>query len=134
MLLRDILTEMPAAQLLDVEQQVQNMFRPFKVVIHFTSHFEDRSVSGNLDKDGVDRGEQIKAEELLHAFKKVIDNHIETLGSARIPRGVIQDTLTKLNIPFQLLYNEKEDKIHLYLLTIIKTKRFWNTKKDPILR
>lgn len=134
MLLCDILTEMPATQLLTIEQQIQNMFKPFRVVVHFTSHFEDRSVSGNLDKNGVDRGEQIKAEELLHAFKKAIDNHIEVLGGAKIPRGVIQDTLTSLNIPFQLLYNDKEDKTHLYLLTIIKTKRFWNTKKDSILR
>lgn len=135
---KQLITEMAARLVPEVEKDIAGMFRQINISVRFTKHFEDRITDGNVDKSGIQRGDSISADELIAAFKKLKDKHdVLMVGdkhrSYQEMEGVIKDTFTMLNIPFTLKFDRKTGRFVLSLLTVMKKNSNFHAKPADVV-
>lgn len=134
---RQFLIEMPPEDLPSVEQEIRFSFQQVGINVKFTSHFKQRATDGSKDDKGFDRGDEIASEDLLKVFKKVKAKHDELKDAKQALeelKGVIQDELTNLNIPFALDFNKRLGKFDLTLLTVLKKEKFHKKPDDVVIK
>lgn len=136
------LFEMSTAEISDAESEIKRLFLQVRLIIKFSYHFGARIVDGATDEAGTKR-DNVTYDELLEVFKKLKKQHDLLFNDAasfddEVRRGefegVIQDTLSKINVPFALAFNKKQGKFELSCKTIMKRKNFHVKPKDHLIK
>jgi hypothetical protein len=114
-------------ELKEVEDFADKLFDKLGIDIAFTNHFYARLNDPR-------NGKQITEEELKETFKDVFLKIGNNLSEMQIDtEAVINDVSSKLNIPFVLVYDQKNNEIDLVSKTIMLKHDFKTyTKKYKI--
>jgi len=78
-------------------------------------------------------GDFISDDEILETVKKASKTIIEDIINDHIDiddRFIVRDANTTLNIVCQLHRGTAKDKLNVDIVTVIRTEKFWNTKKN----
>lgn len=97
-------------------------------------HAADRQ--GRHDDEGLD---EISDDEILETVRKCSERIIEDMIANKIDIGdrfVVQDAYQSpmLNIVCQTHQGSAKDEIRIDIVTVIRTDKFWNTKKNWVIR
>lgn len=103
-------------------------------VIAKSYHAADRQ--SRHDDEGL---AEISNEEILETVRKCSEQIIEDMIANKIDIGdrfVVQDTYQSpmLNIVCQTHQGSAKDEIRIDIVTVIRTDKFWNTKKNWVIR
>lgn len=103
-------------------------------VIAKSYHAADRQ--DRHDDEGLD---EISDDEILETVRKCSERIIEDLIANKIDIGdrfVVQDAYQSpmLNIVCQTHRGSTKDEIRVDIVTVIRTDKFWNTKKSWVIR
>jgi hypothetical protein len=114
-------------ELKEVERFADKLFEGLGVDIVFTNHFYERLNDPRNRK-------QISEEELKETFKDMFLKIGAKLSEMEIDtEAVINDVSSKLNIPFVLVYDSRNNEIDLVSKTIMRKHNFkTHTKKFKI--
>jgi len=123
MLIKDILLEMPPADLQKAELAIDVMFRDIGLDVEFTRHFKNRV----LDDGSEARDTDVTARELFRAFNALKIQYGDQLLKARNdPKefvAILKDASTNLNIPFVIDYDKIYNGLHKLTATTLMRKR-----------
>lgn len=97
-------------------------------------HAADRQ--SRHDEEGLD---EISDDEILETVRKCSERIIEDMIANKIDIGdrfVVQDAYQSpmLNIVCQTHQGSAKDEIRIDIVTVIRTDKFWNTKKNWVIR
>jgi len=97
-------------------------------------HAADRQ--SRHDDEGLD---EISDDEILETVRKCSERIIEDMIANKIDIGdrfVVQDAYQSpmLNIVCQTHQGSSKDEIRVDIVTVIRTDKFWNTKKNWVIR
>ena len=110
--------DLTRADLKEVELFADNLFRQLDIDIAFTNHFFDRL---NHPRNG----RQITVFELKELFQEAFNQLKDELEEMNInAEAVINDVSSRLNIPFVLVYDERNNDIDLVAKSIMRKKDF----------
>ena len=114
-------------ELKEVENFADKLFEGLGIDIAFTNHFYERLNDPR-------NGKQITEEELKETFKDMFLKIGDELSEMEIDaEAVINDVSSKLNIPFVLVYDSRNNEIDFVSKTIMRKGDFkTNTKKFRI--
>ena len=116
------------AQLNDLEKVLDKLFKPVDINVEFTKHFMDRVNDARNIKD-------ITISELEAIYKKAYTKYKEKFGKMYDGfEAVLADNQSKLNLPFVINYNRKEDDFDIVAKTIMRKADFktGTTPKMPV--
>lgn len=106
-----------------IEQFADSLFKTLNVDIVFTHHFYDRL-------NDFRNGKEIEPEELIDIFKKFFQKYKGKISYMPLATpAILKDLNTKINIPFTLTYNEKDDEIDFVAKTIMRKDNFLGKEK-----
>jgi len=114
-------------ELKEVECFADKLFESLGIDIAFTNHFYERLNDPR-------NGKQITDTELKDMFKDMFLKIGDDLSKMQIDtEAVINDVSSKLNIPFVLVYDKRNNEVDLVSKTIMRKHDFkTNTKKLKI--
>ena len=114
-------------ELKEIEQFADKLFEGLGIDIAFTNHFYERLNDPR-------NGKQITDTELKDMFRDMFLKIGDKLSDMEIDtEGVINDISSKLNIPFVLVYDRKNNEVDLVSKTIMRKHNFkTKTKKIKI--
>ena len=114
-------------ELKEIEQFADKLFERLGIDIAFTNHFYERLNDPR-------NGKQITDTELKDMFRDMFLKIGDKLSDMEIDtEGVINDISSKLNIPFVLVYDRKNNEVDLVSKTIMRKYNFkTKTKKIKI--
>jgi len=114
-------------ELKEVERFADKLFEGLGIDIAFTNHFYERLNDPR-------NGKQITDAELKELFKDMFLKIGDNLLDMKIDtEAVINDVSSKLNIPFVLVYDKRNNEIDLVSKTIMRKSDFkTDTKKFKI--
>tara|TARA_B110000967_G_scaffold178910_1_gene194049 strand:+ start:125 stop:505 length:381 start_codon:yes stop_codon:yes gene_type:complete len=114
-------------ELKEIEQFADKLFEGLGIDIAFTNHFYERLNDPR-------NGKQITDTELKDMFRDMFLKIGDKLSDMEIDtEGVINDVSSKLNIPFVLVYDRKNNEVDLVSKTIMRKHNFkTKTKKIKI--
>ena len=102
----------------EIESFADKLFEELGIDIAFTNHFFERL---NHPRNG----KQISEDELKELFLEMFKNAKEEILSLKINSEiVVNDFSSKLNIPFVLVYDYKNQELDLVSKTIMRKKDF----------
>ncbi len=113
--------EVTIPQLKDLEKILDRAFKAVDIDINWTNHFIDRV----NDKRN---GKPITTDELRDIFLKALEKHKAQFG--KMPDGfeaVLNDIQTKINLPFIIKYDGKNDEFDLVAKTVMRKVDFKTT-------
>ena len=120
---KKILEHITMSELRIIEQFADSLFKTLNVDIVFTHHFYDRLNDFRNGKD-------IEPEELIDIFKKFFQKYRGKISYMPLATpAILKDLNTKINIPFTLTYNEKDDEIDFVAKTIMRKDNFLGKEK-----
>lgn len=110
-----------------VEKMADKIFAQVGIDIEFTKHFLDRVNDAR-------NGKPITAEELSKMFKEVYKKHGKKLsGLSDDYHALLIDLQTDINIPFVLVWDDRNNEFDLVSKTIMRKKGFkTRDKKFPV--
>ena len=111
-------------QLDQLEKTLDSLFKELNIDIVFTKHFFDRlNDPRNID--------QIKIRELRDLFRKEFTKHKNTFkGITPGAKALMIDLETNVNIPFVMVWDEKNKELDLVNKTIMRKKGFKSNDKE----
>ena len=110
----------------EVEKYADKLFEELGIDIAFTHHFYERL---NHPRNG----KQISEDELKELFLEMFKNAKQDILSLKLNSEiVINDFSSKLNIPFVLVYDHKNQELDLVSKTIMR-KRDFKTDGNKII-
>ena len=114
-------------ELKEIERFADKLFKGLGIDIAFTNHFYERLNDPR-------NGKQITDTELKDMFRDMFLKIGDKLSDMEIDtEGVINDVSSKLNIPFVLVYDRKNNEVDLVSKTIMRKHNFkTKTKKIKI--
>ena len=102
----------------EVEHFADNLFKELGIDVAFTNHFFDRLNDPR-------NGRQITVFELKELFQEAFNQLKDEIGDMNIhAEAVINDVSSRLNIPFVLVYDKRNNEIDLVAKTIMRKKDF----------
>ena len=105
-------------ELKEVENFADKLFEGLGIDIAFTNHFYERLNDPR-------NGKQITDTELRDMFKDMFLKIGDNLSDMKInTEAVINDVSSKLNIPFVLVYDKRNNEIDLVSKTIMRKQNF----------
>jgi hypothetical protein len=107
-------------QMKKFEQFVDKLFSRFGIDFDFSTHFIERMSDERNDPC-------INIMELGAIFKKIYDTKVkgdERLSKFKDTEAVVKDLQTKLNIPFVIRYDRKNDELNIKAKTIMRKDNF----------
>lgn len=120
---KKILEHITMSELRIIEQFADSLFKTLNVDIVFTHHFYDRL-------NDFRNGKEIEPEELIDIFKKFFQKYRGKISYMPLATpAILKDLNTKINIPFTLTYNEKDDEIDFVAKTIMRKDNFLSKEK-----
>lgn len=120
---KKILEHITMSELRIIEQFADSLFKTLNVDIVFTHHFYDRL-------NDFRNGKEIEPEELIDIFKKFFQKYKGKISYMPLATpAILKDLNTKINIPFTLTYNEKDDEIDFVAKTIMRKDNFLGKEK-----
>lgn len=120
---KKILEHITMSELRIIEQFADSLFKTLNVDIVFTHHFYDRL-------NDFRNGKEIEPEELIDIFKKFFQKYRGKISYMPLATpAILKDLNTKINIPFTLTYNEKDDEIDFVAKTIMRKDNFLGKEK-----
>jgi hypothetical protein len=109
------------SQLDELEKVLDKLFAPVDINVEFTRHFMDRVNDARNVKD-------ITIEELSDLFKKSYGKYKEKFEKMYDGfEAVLNDHQTKINLPFIIRYDRKQDDFDLINKTIMRKSDFKST-------
>ena len=125
MKLKELITEMPYAEIKHAEDDIDKLFRDIGLDVEFSKHFKDRISDDSYDS----RDSDVTYNELFKAFKELKDKYGQYLINARQrPKefiAILKDATTNLNIPFSIDYDKIYNGLHkLKAFTLMRKKNF----------
>lgn len=127
MKVKEIINEdVSVAELHNVEQFADNLWRKFGIDVKFTKHFLNR-VNDSRNK------KPISAAELVRIFKKEYAAHakqIATLDDGE--QGVLRDRTTDINVPFAI--NDTPEEKDLVAKTVMRKPDFKTTNPEYVIQ
>lgn len=87
-------------------------------------------------RHGEDEEHFISDDEILETVKKASKTIVEDIIRDKINMGdrfVVRDANTDLNIVCQLHPGTNKDSLRVDIVTVIRTDKFWNTKKSWVV-
>lgn len=138
------LLEMSLYKAQDIEHDITKKFLKLDIILRFSNHFTDRLVSTELDKNNKVR-DNISEEEFIETFDKLEKHHKVLFREVadhqdEVKRGmfegVIQETFKNINVPFALVYDQRQNKFILTCKTIMKKEKgkFHTQSKDHVIK
>jgi hypothetical protein len=122
-----ILEHITMSELKIIERFADSLFKTLNIDIVFTTHFYDRL-------NDFRNGKEIENEELIDVFKKFFLKYRNKISYLPLSKpGIIQDLNSKINIPFVLTYDEKNDEIDFIAKTIMRKDNFLGKEKRYIV-
>jgi len=122
-----ILEHITMSELKIIERFADSLFKTLNIDIVFTTHFYDRL-------NDFRNGKEIENEELIDVFKKFFLKYRNKISYLPLSKpGIIQDLNSKINIPFVLTYDEKNDEIDFIAKTIMRKDNFLGREKRYIV-
>ena len=114
-------------ELKEVERFADKLFAGLEIDIAFTNHFFERLNDPR-------NGKQITGIELKEMFKDMFLKIGNNLSEMKIDtEAVINDVSSKLNIPFVMMYDSRNNEVDLVSKTIMRKDNFkTSTKKFKI--
>lgn len=115
------LFEMTQSELMSTRAVIAKMFDELDMKVHWTHHFNDERRAG--------REEDVEKEELLNAFRKMMQKYgpdlqyAARIGALRNVEIVLKDMASELNIPFEIRQMKGHRAFQLRGITIMR--------KDP---
>ena len=120
---KKILEHITMSELRIIEQFADSLFKTLNVDIVFTHHFYDRL-------NDFRNGKEIECEELIDIFKKFFQKYKGKISYMPLSTpAILKDLNTKINIPFTLTYNEKDNEIDFVAKTIMRKDNFLGKEK-----
>lgn len=129
MKLKEIVIEMSFANVVNLENQVTQLFNDIGLRVQFSKHFKDR-VDNNYGRES-----SVTEDEILKMFLQLKRRYGRQLFNAKNrPKefiGLLKDASTNLNIPFSIDYDKVYNGLHkLNAITIMRKKNFQNDSFD----
>lgn len=97
----------------NIEDELDNEFKPLNIDIEFSQHFHDRLNDPR-------NGEAITAQELMDTFNRLYTKYGTTLINHKDLHAAVQDFNNNLNIPFHLTYDKGRKMFELTNKTIMR--------------
>ena len=105
-------------ELKEVENFADQLFKELRIDIAFTNHFYDRLNDSR-------NGKQITHNELKEMFRDMFFKMGDNLSEMPIDtQAVINDVSSKLNIPFILVYDKRNNEVDFVSKTIMRKEDF----------
>lgn len=106
------------SQLNDLEKVLDKLFKPVEINIEFTKHFMDRVNDARNGKD-------ITIAELDSLYRKAYTKYKERFGKMYDGfEAVLADNQSKVNLPFVINYDRKNDDFALVAKTVMRKVDF----------
>ena len=106
------------AELKEVERFADELFASLEIDIAFTHHFYDRLNDPR-------NGKQISIAELKEMFQEMFRSLKDELSTMHLDtEAVINDVSSRLNIPFVLVYDHRNNEVDLVAKTIMRKRNF----------
>ncbi len=113
-------------QLDDLEKVLDKLFSPVEINVEFTKHFMERVNDSRNGKD-------ITIEELSNLYKKSYAKYKERFSKMTDGfEAVLADNQTKVNLPFVINYDRRNDDFDLIAKTVMRKADFkTDSSKSP---
>ena len=145
MKINDVLLELSHRDSVELERQLDKMFRNLGLDVEFSQHFLNRVLDpdeeGRRDSDhnSAARDTDVTPEEVMNAFAEMKKKYGRELWHARKNpeefTAVLKDISSSLNIQFSIDYDKVGKKLHqLNAITLMKKKHFTPTGGDKLLK
>ncbi len=121
-----MLEDVTIPQLNDLEKMLDRVFANVGLDVEFTKHFIERVNDGR-------NGKPIEISELRDIFLKAYDTYKHKFE--KMPEGfeaVLNDVQTKINLPFVIDYDRRNDQFDLVSKTVMRKHNFMTS--SPKLR
>lgn len=114
-------------QLNDIEKILDRLFSVFDIDIVFTKHFKQRI-------NDMRNTPEISIQEILNLYKTTFNKYGKNIANmGNNASAVINDINTKLNVPFVINLDKKNNEIDFVSKTIMRKKNFLSRNKKLIV-
>lgn len=118
--------------ILEKEMKFEKKFE-LEFTINKSFHATERQ-----SRHGSDEEHFISDDEILKTVKKASEKIVDDIIHQNIDMGfksrfIVRDENTDLNIVCQLHHGTKKDGVRVDIVTLIRTDKFWNTKKNWVV-